>query len=70
VDVEAIIGELERIRQNWIAVEREEYAEGLACMEVPIGRPAKSCRELPPPKTQKHHNMMRAFLFDTSVVSL
>ena len=38
-DVEAIAGELERIRQNWIAVEREEYAEGLACMAVPIGRP-------------------------------
>jgi DNA-binding IclR family transcriptional regulator len=38
-DVVAITGELERIRQNWIAVEREEYAEGLACMAVPIGRP-------------------------------
>lgn len=38
-DVAAITEELERIRQNWIAVEREEYAEGLACMAVPIGRP-------------------------------
>jgi len=38
-DIDAITGELNRIRENWIAVEREEYAEGLACMAVPIGRP-------------------------------
>lgn len=36
---EAIARELARIRQDWIAVEREEYATGLACMAVPIGRP-------------------------------
>lgn len=38
-DSKAIAVELERIRQNWIAVEREEYAIGLSCMAVPIGRP-------------------------------
>jgi DNA-binding IclR family transcriptional regulator len=38
-DSEAIAKELARIRKNWIAVEREEYALGLACMAVPIGRP-------------------------------
>jgi len=38
-DPVAIAEEFERIRTNWIAVEREEYAEGLACMAVPIGRP-------------------------------
>jgi IclR family transcriptional regulator, acetate operon repressor len=38
-DSEAIASELERIRHDWIAVEREEYALGLACMAVPIGRP-------------------------------
>jgi IclR family acetate operon transcriptional repressor len=39
VDGDAIAGELDRIRQTWIAVEREEYALGLSCMAVPIGRP-------------------------------
>ncbi|MDQ4420980.1 helix-turn-helix domain-containing protein [Sphingobium sp. DEHP117] len=34
-----IVQEFGRIRQDWIAVEREEYAAGLACMAVPIGRP-------------------------------
>lgn len=38
-DLEAIASELERIRTSWIAIEREEYAMGLACMAVPIGRP-------------------------------
>jgi DNA-binding IclR family transcriptional regulator len=38
-DSEAIAKELARIRKNWIAVEREEYAIGLACMAVPVGRP-------------------------------
>lgn len=38
-DAKAIASELARIRQNWIAIEREEYASGLACMAVPIGRP-------------------------------
>lgn len=38
-DPEAIARELDRIKQSWIAVEREEYAIGLACMAVPIGRP-------------------------------
>lgn len=36
---EAIGLELDRIRRSWVAVEREEYAEGLACIAVPIGRP-------------------------------
>lgn len=35
----AVANELERIRRNWVAIEREEYAAGLACMAVPIGRP-------------------------------
>ncbi len=38
-DSAALAAELERIRLNWIAVEREEYALGLSCMAVPIGRP-------------------------------
>jgi IclR family transcriptional regulator, acetate operon repressor len=38
-DSAAIANELSHIRQTWIAVEREEYAIGLACMAVPIGRP-------------------------------
>lgn len=35
----AIAEELARIRESWIAVEREEYAPELACMAVPIGSP-------------------------------
>lgn len=38
-DETAIAQELGRIRQSWIAVEREEFAMGLACMAVPIGSP-------------------------------
>jgi IclR family transcriptional regulator, acetate operon repressor len=38
-DIKAIASELDRIRQSWIGVEREEYAAGLSCMAVPIGRP-------------------------------
>uniref|UniRef100_B0T7H3 Transcriptional regulator, IclR family n=1 Tax=Caulobacter sp. (strain K31) TaxID=366602 RepID=B0T7H3_CAUSK len=38
-DSQAIASELDRIRQTWVAVERGEYAIGLSCMAVPIGRP-------------------------------
>jgi IclR family transcriptional regulator, acetate operon repressor len=38
-DRAAIAGELARIRQRWVATEREEYAVGLACLAVPIGTP-------------------------------
>jgi DNA-binding IclR family transcriptional regulator len=38
-DKKAIARELDRIRQTWLAVEREEYAIGLSCMAVPIGPP-------------------------------
>jgi len=38
-DSKSIASELELIRQTWVAVERGEYAVGLSCMAVPIGRP-------------------------------
>lgn len=37
-DYETIADELKRIRQTWVAVERGEYAIGLSCMAVPVGR--------------------------------
>ena len=30
--------ELERIRQNWVGLDNEEYSAGLCCMAVPLGR--------------------------------
>jgi IclR family acetate operon transcriptional repressor len=38
-DSREIAAELDRIRRTWVAVERGEYAIGLSCMAVPIGRP-------------------------------
>lgn len=38
-DLAAIDAELVRIRRDWVAVEREEYSKGLACVAVPIGTP-------------------------------
>ena len=31
--------ELESIRKQWVSIDREEFAEGLSCLAVPIGRP-------------------------------
>lgn len=54
---QAIASELERIRQTWIAVEREEYAVGLACMAVPIGRPpARLVLGISAPAERFEHN--------------
>jgi IclR family acetate operon transcriptional repressor len=56
-DREAIASELERIRQNWIAVEREEYAIGLSCMAVPLGRPpARLALGISAPAERFEHN--------------
>ncbi|MGE0807936.1 MAG: IclR family transcriptional regulator, partial [Burkholderiaceae bacterium] len=35
----ALQAEFERIQQIWMAIEVEEFAEGLACVAVPIGTP-------------------------------
>jgi IclR family transcriptional regulator, acetate operon repressor len=38
-DLTKIEAELARIRKDWVAVEREEYSTGLACLAVPVGTP-------------------------------
>lgn len=38
-DLTKIEAELARIRKEWVAIEREEYSPGLACLAVPIGPP-------------------------------
>jgi DNA-binding IclR family transcriptional regulator len=56
-DRAAFAGELERIRQNWIAVEREEFALGLSCMAVPIGRaPARLALSISAPADRFERN--------------
>lgn len=36
-DQQKLMEELANIRQNWLSVDREEYAVGLSCMAVPLG---------------------------------
>jgi DNA-binding IclR family transcriptional regulator len=56
-DGKAIARELKRIRQTWLAVEREEYAIGLSCMAVPIGHaPALLALGISAPAERFEHN--------------
>lgn len=37
-DRRELLAELKRIEQNWVSYDREEYALGLSCMAIPLGR--------------------------------
>ena len=52
--------ELEKIRKDWIAVEREEYEIGLSCVAVPLGSvPAMMVLGISAPRERLEQNFKR-----------